>query len=356
MKIGGISLSLLSVCFLGILTLLLPRASSANPDIPEDNLSYPVLLKWEGGSGSGFFYNKDDATYLITAAHVLFKPTTVLVPSQMAVPKSLKPKLLVLENKLKKAFDLVLLYGTLMPEERIELTKAVPNQNSDIFTKAFEELYANSQDLKLIVGKIILRSSAPSRFGGGVNEIELDMTKLFNDKHVRYHPTRDVAYVKIGIPKNVAGQEQLTLVDGASKKQGAGIIGIAGKHVKLLKDINVGSQAVVFGYPTTITEVDPWLDVDLPLLRKGIVAGVNKDLKAIILDCPVYGGNSGGLALAIEDTLTTGFKYSAIGVVTNFVPYRKEWFQNSGYSVVVPMDFVEELFEAERTGKDSAGH
>jgi len=355
MKAGKISLRLLIVCIVGVFILTLPQSSSANPDIPEDNLAYPVLLKWENGSGSGFFYNKDDATYLITARHVLFKPTTVLIPSQIAIPKSLKPKLFVSENKQRKAFDLVF-YGTLMPEEKIELIKALPNQDRDTFTIAIEELYSKSQEPKLNAGKIVLRSSAPSRLGGGVNEIELDMVKLFSDKHIRYHPTRDVAYIKIGLPRRENEQEQLTLVDGVRKRQAAGIIGIAEAHVKLLKDINVGSQAVVFGYPTTITEVDPWLSIDLPLLRKGIVAGINKDLDAIILDCSVFGGNSGGLALVIEGTSITGFKYSAIGVVTNFVPYNKEWFQNSGYSIVVPMDFVEELFKPGKTSIDPATH
>jgi hypothetical protein len=348
-----INIGLFILWFLGNLTPLFHQPSFANPDIPEDNLSYPVLLKWGDGSGSGFFYNKKDATYLITAKHVLFKETVVRLPGQIALPKSLKRKLLVREDKPNNAFDLVLFVGTLLPEERVELMKVVPNQNSEAFKKAMEDLYLQSNDPKLRADKIVLRSSAPKRFGGGVNEMEMDVAKLFNDNHIRYHPMRDVAYVKIGLAKNLAGQEQLTLINGVSKKRGAGIVGIAGTHVKLLKDIKVGNQAIVFGYPTTITEVDPWLDVGLPLLRKGIVAGINKDLQAIILDCPVFGGNSGGLALEIERTPISGLKYSAIGVVTNFVAYQQGWFQNSGYSVVVPMDFVEELFNADNSGNVS---
>jgi hypothetical protein len=64
---------------------------------------------------------------------------------------------------------------------------------------------------------------------------------------------------------------------------------------------------------------------------------------AIILDCPAFFGNSGGLVIEVERTSLTETKYKAIGLITEFVLYEKNWFQNSGYSIVVPMDFVEEL-------------
>ena len=35
-------------------------------------------------------------------------------------------------------------------------------------------------------------------------------------------------------------------------------------------------------------------------------------------------------------------------MITNFVPYQIGWYQNSGYSVAVPMDFVEELLETKK--------
>jgi hypothetical protein len=79
------------------------------------------------------------------------------------------------------------------------------------------------------------------------------------------------------------------------------------------------------------------------LLRKGIIAGKNDVLKAIILDCPIFYGNSGGLVIEVETMSLGNINYKAIGLITNFIPYNKIWLQNSGYSIVVPMDFVEEL-------------
>lgn len=59
----------------------------------------------------------------------------------------------------------------------------------------------------------------------------------------------------------------------------------------------------------------------------------------------MYYGNSGGLVLEVEQ-VSGEIHFQAIGVVTNLIPFQlagDESFQNSGYSVAVPMDFVFEL-------------
>lgn len=94
-------------------------------------------------------------------------------------------------------------------------------------------------------------------------------------------------------------------------------------------------------------------------MRKGIIAGVNEINKTILLDCPVFYGNSGGPVIQIDiesNTTLPGltYNYHIIGIVTQFIPYEeswenrnnhlinKEWF-NSGYSVAVSIDKVFEL-------------
>jgi hypothetical protein len=90
-----------------------------------------------------------------------------------------------------------------------------------------------------------------------------------------------------------------------------------------------------------------------PLLRKGIVAGLNPAKKSIVVDCPSYPGNSGGPVLQIERQLTTS-KFEIIGVVIEYVPFVEAVevartpgaaLANSGYSIVAPMDFVLELIK-----------
>lgn len=68
--------------------LLLPLAFSqearAVRAIPDDNLAYPVLITLSTGqTGSGFFLNTSDATYLVTAKHVLYdeKGEDILAPT-----------------------------------------------------------------------------------------------------------------------------------------------------------------------------------------------------------------------------------------------------------------------------------
>jgi hypothetical protein len=300
-------------------------------------------------TGSGFFYNKDDATYLITARHVLFQETFVCVPEQFAVPTPLRHKFYWQEDKVKKEFILNF-YGVMSESERDELMKAAPKSDHFNFNKAIEQLYKESQELKLKSKETTLFSYEPKINGGsGVNEYEVQLTNLFKSGQIKYHPSQDIAFIKIGIPRKDAGQDSKKLLEGITKKQGKGSVGLEKDNFKLLKDVDPGNPVFVFGYPTSITKIDPWLDIKLPLLRKGIIAGKNEVLKAIILDCPAFYGNSGGLVIEAEKTSDDKIKYTAIGLITNFVPYYEiDWFQNSVYSVVVPMDFVEELIAGQK--------
>lgn len=341
-----------------VFCLILSGNSHAAPDLPDDNLAYPVLLISKDSTGSGFLYNKADASYLVTARHVLFKETSVQVGYKFLIPKPLVRNIYwkeVQKDKNTKEFILNFL-GVMSENERNELIKTALNPKnykeierdkiSDTFkfTKAaIDQLYTQSQELKLKHDKISVISYIPKKFGEGVNEYEIQLSDLFKKGLVKYHPSQDVAFIKMGIPQTIDGQQMIKLQEGIIKKRGTGSIGVGSDSVKLLKDVIVGNHVYVFGYPSSITALDPWLDIKLPLLREGIVAGKNADLNVIILDCPVFSGNSGGLVIEIERKSLTEFKFMAIGLVTNYVPYQINWKQNSGYSVVVPMDYVDEL-------------
>jgi hypothetical protein len=113
-----------------------------------------------------------------------------------------------------------------------------------------------------------------------------------------------------------------------------------------------GNDVMLFGYPSSLAlQALQQLDPTRPLLRKGIIAGVNPEKKSIILDCPVYFGNSGGPVLEMD---RDGFQIQLriIGVVNQFVPFiqqagsqtfEMQFASNSGYSIITPMDFVLEL-------------
>jgi hypothetical protein len=91
-----------------------------------------------------------------------------------------------------------------------------------------------------------------------------------------------------------------------------------------------------------------------PLLRKGIVAGKDGTRKHIIIDCPVYKGNSGGLAVEAEQIGLVNRKFKPIGVVVEIVPFVEQYesrqygyvntsIENSGYAFVEPMDRIKDL-------------
>ena len=107
-------------------------------------------------------------------------------------------------------------------------------------------------------------------------------------------------------------------------------------------DVLVGNEVYIFGYPTSLS-ISPEIDIKKPLLRRGVVAGKNETFKTIILDCPAFYGNSGGLVLEIEDTSITRTEYRAIGIIIRFIPFFKGWTENSGYSIAEPMDGLIEL-------------
>jgi hypothetical protein len=342
MKNAFIRLRFGMLFFFTALFLLQPGISQSFPDLPDNNLAYPVLLISKGVcSGSGFFYVKDKIVYLVTARHILFKETSVSVPKTFILPTPLRHKCFWEKDK-KKEF-LLKFSGVMLESERDELIKATPKSNHLSYIKAINQLYKESQNLKLRSNEITLFSNVHKSLGGIVNEFEVQLTRLFKSGHVKYHPTHDVAFIRIAILKGVAPQYQIEGLKGITKKQGNGLIGVGEENVKLLNDVIVGNQVFVFGYPTSITGINPWLNIKLPLLRKGIIAGKNEVLKAIILDCPVFAGNSGGLVIEVEKKPFSSPKYMAIGLITNFIPFQIEWYQNSGYSIVVPMDFVEEL-------------
>jgi len=122
-----------------------------------------------------------------------------------------------------------------------------------------------------------------------------------------------------------------------------------------LSEVKLGDDAYVFGYPSSIgLRASPRFDYSKPLLRKGLIAGIYSEQATIIIDAPVYFGNSGGPVLEVEQAGFTELKFNIIGVVTEVIPFVETWenkqygyqnhnLSNSGYCVVEPIDFILEL-------------
>jgi hypothetical protein len=179
---------------------------------------------------------------------------------------------------------------------------------------------------------------------------------------IKGHPSADVAVVRIAdfvksdADKDRPGTQTMQPLPGASIRTMApsGFLGVAVKATRKYEDVLVANDVLLFGYPTSlgIQEV-PQLDPMRPLLRRGIVAGLNPSSKSIVVDCPSYPGNSGGPVVEADRTAFAA-TFNIIGVVREFVPfaeksvnypinYQNVTISNSGYTMVTPMDFVLEL-------------
>jgi len=314
-------------------------------DIPEDNLAYPALLMSEeiGGkvtTGSGFFLIDGERLYLITARHVLFDNSSIELkelPKNLNIPYHILYKLSYDLEKHKLSFS-----GVMSKDEEEELIKSIVDDK--LFKSAIQQLYEKSQKLFLNYAVVTIYSYPP-KATGDQNQLQLDLPTLFKDGNIKYHLMSDIALIKLGIIKKSEGGDIVEYFNGVKTAGKTHILGLDASNIKKFDDILIGNAIFTFGYPTSVSNNNSFLDIKFPLLRKGIIAGKNTILKIIVLDSPVYQGNSGGLVLEVEREVGKE-NYKAIGVITNNVPFIKDDsknFQNSGYSVAVPMDAVLEL-------------
>lgn len=248
--------------------------------LPDDNLSYPVLLETRKSSGSGFYFRTDQKIFLVTAKHVLYGE----------------------DNKLRDT-----------------------------------ELKTTSYDKDLSI-------TAPIEFF-------MDLTKL----NIRENNLSDIALIEVA---KISTENHIThWLEGVKKSKTnskSNFVVVPPRNLKKFNDVLVSNDVFILGYPSSLgglsnTQIEP----KKPLLRKGIIAGKNMANGTIILDCPVYFGNSGGMAIEVED-VSSEIRYRVIGVVSQFVPFVEELkskqlgytnlnFENSGYSIVVPIDAILEL-------------
>jgi hypothetical protein len=193
--------------------------------------------------------------------------------------------------------------------------------------------------------------------------LELKLDTLENNKTIKTHSTHDVAVIQLSEKIVANGQEGLFYKDGVSVISGSNILRIVDdRYLRRLNNIAISQDVFVFGYPISIgisgyQQFEPFV----PLIRKCIVSGKNNTRKTLIIDCPVYHGNSGGPVIATYENTNGDITYEMIGLVTEYIPFKmdkiktrvndktandSELVSNSGYTVVEPIDFALELIPA----------
>ncbi|MBD3341775.1 MAG: hypothetical protein GF353_21910 [Candidatus Lokiarchaeota archaeon] len=217
-----------------------------------------------------------------------------------------------------------------------------------LFDTSVDTLWSNKAKL----------SSPPEEdiFQGDLMEFSLDLKFLISQAEIKYHKKHDVATIRMGgLSKNlkkVGLTKGVKLTGEIIPKSGFPALDI--RFTKLYKDILVGNNVYVIGYPSALGfQESPQFDYKRPLLRKGSIAGKFDKAKTVILDCPVYYGNSGSPVIQVTEVF--GAKsYEVIGVIIQFIPFDEAWTNrkilpprtfssNSGYSVVEPIDAILEV-------------
>jgi hypothetical protein len=188
----------------------------------------------------------------------------------------------------------------------------------------------------------------------------LDLVALNASGDLKKHETHDVAVVRIGTTTQTDGKSKTDFLPGVRGVEmlPLGIVAVGLDGVKKFDQVLAADEIYIFGFPTSIGFHNiPQIDYLRPLIRKGIVAGVNEQKRTVILDSFVFHGNSGGLVLEVEQSEAQAKRVRIIGVISQIIPVVASGLNprsphaatekyNSGYSVAEPMDTVLELVEA----------
>ena len=158
-------------------------------------------------------------------------------------------------------------------------------------------------------------------------------------------PQDDIAIIPFGNLEKSQLNDHITIIQEGTITPKS----ISDKSIRLLEEIKIANDVFLVGFPTSlIFQNSKHFDPGKPLLRKGIVAGINSLDNTFIIDCSAYYGNSGGPIIELGEDNTLRL----IGVVSRYIPFVIEWrnnrersvthneFSNSGYSVCVPIDAI----------------
>lgn len=209
---------------------------------------------------------------------------------------------------------------------------------------------------RLLASTVTLISYGSDNTDTTRNVLILDLQVLQDQGNVHRHPTQDVVAIKVFKDTTVNFIPKIWFYPGVNVIQQAQSGFISASAFTKYDSVIIGNNVFIQGYPTSLGIKDfPQIDYFRPLLRKGIIAGKNNAKKTIILDCPVYQGNSGSPVTEVDQS-ESQITYRLIGVISEFVPYNETWLNlnlryknynvsNSGYSTAISFDSVLEITE-----------
>ena len=195
----------------------------------------------------------------------------------------------------------------------------------------------------------------------------IDLSQAFESGRIKFHLWKDVCLVELGaIEFKSESRATFSAAKFFNREMGAGLSGFFDADILKLNQVTLGSDAIMYGYPTYL-EIEGLTDniyeFDKLLIRKGVIAGISQKFQNIIIDGASFYGNSGSPVIEVVPSfevdgeyLTYKTDHKLIGLVSSFIPFVFEDnistsvppnldISNSGYSVVVPAEFILELID-----------
>jgi Trypsin-like peptidase domain len=228
----------------------------------------------------------------------------------------------------------------------------------DLFLVTARHVLVNPLTEEFWSSEATLRALSKDVKETAVTVIHLNSGQLQDERQIRIDAVRDVAVVRLGtLTSDGMNTTPGVVVTDRSK---GGIIVAPFDYLTRYTAVDISSQIFMLGYPSIGVTGATQIDRTRPLVRSGIVAGVNAALKTIIIDAPVNHGNSGGPVVQLSRTN----RLRIIGIATQFVPVPEDVLPlnpgnaadspgassrtllalgNSGYGVVASADAIIDL-------------
>jgi hypothetical protein len=210
------------------------------------------------------------------------------------------------------------------------------DEKNNLRCKDLRIICQNPNDLSLPNKALDIIMEDAQIFSDSSQDIAIVLLSKLNNTDAQNVP-QALTYFSYVIIEN--GDQDITIVDMSASR--------------LFSEIFISNQAYLFGYPMSLgVSGDDFFDPLRPLLRQGVVAGLNFKKRTFIIDCASYYGNSGGPVL--DENRDGSIRIA--GLVSKYIPLEIKWtnnrernthieYLNSGYTVCIPMDAIFELIE-----------
>ncbi len=242
-------------------------------------------------------------------------------------------------------------------DEFMENVVLIQSKDTAYFASGF--LYHTGENLYLLTAKHVIINQKNNILFDELNfysyphnaqkekavEYSINLKEAFLQRKVRFGNNFDMIAIQIGItPEGFVNYYNfINKINSPTNINNFSLFDC----ILNLDSINVGDEIYLIGYPKSL-EVTQFnnFNFNRPLVRKGIISGKDYEYNTILIDCPSYGGNSGGPILVKRNG-----KLKMIGLVSSYVPYIERWINpvsnitnidalNSGLTVVTPFYLI----------------